>query len=161
MEGLAAVGAASSIIQLVDFSLNLIATGKEIRDSLTGSSLQNEALEDVYRQMRSILQPVEDIAAVKISKAFAPRHPVILAAAKTAQNDCSEILGLLDKLKLKSGTHKRWSSVAKAFESMMGQKRIAEIESRLRTELALVSIELTKLTWYDGLLLTHDMVLGT
>jgi len=59
MDGLAAVGAASSIVQLVDFSLKLIiASAREIRGSLSGFSLKDEALEQVYQQMRSILQPV-------------------------------------------------------------------------------------------------------
>jgi hypothetical protein len=103
MEGIAAVGAASSIIQLVDFSLKLLATGKEIRDSASGSTLQNEALEDVYRQMQSILQPVESFPASNVAQSRQSKSDHILPAARIAQRDCSEILSLLDKLGLGVG----------------------------------------------------------
>ncbi len=147
MEGLAAAGAASSIIQLVDFSLKLITTGKEIRDSLSGTSLQNEALEEVYRQMQSMLQSVESLSAPGTSKPPQPGQHEVLPAARIAHKECGEILNLLGQMKLKNGGHKRWGSIVAAFKSMMGQKKILEIETRLRTELASVSVELSRLIW--------------
>jgi len=44
---------------------------------------------------------------------------------------------------------------------MMGQKKILEIETRLRTELASVSLELTKLTWYVDIFHAHVMAIQT
>ena len=146
MEGLAAVGAASSIVQLVDFSLKVVATAKEVR--LTGSSLQNEVLEDVYQQMASVLQPVTDLTIIEVPRRADPRYRAILELAKTAHKDCVKILDLINKLKAKGGGCKQWASMVVAFRSMMGEQKILEIETRLRTELASVSIELTKITWY-------------
>jgi len=127
MDGLAAVGAASSIVQLVDFSLNLIiASAREIRGSLSGFSLKDEALEQVYQQMRSILQPVESLADDGRSRtADSSELSDILGAAKSAQKDCNEILSILEQLKLKRGGTKRsWASMVKAFKSMMGRIRL-------------------------------------
>lgn len=150
MEGLAAVGAASSIVQLLDFSLKLLATGREIRDSASGSTLQNEALEHVYQQLRSILQPVESFAASNVAQSRHFKSDHILPAARIAQRDCSEILSLLGKLRIKSGGNKRWGSMVASFKSMLGASKLLEIETRLRTELASVSIELSKMIWYDA-----------
>ncbi|KAK3360446.1 hypothetical protein B0T25DRAFT_130169 [Lasiosphaeria hispida] len=149
MEGLAAVGAASSIVQLVDFSLKLLATGKEIRDSASGSTLQNEALEDIYRQMQSILQPVESFAASNVAQSRQSKSDHILPAARIAQRDCSEILSLLGKLRIRSGGNKHWGSMVASFKSMLGHSKLVEIETRLRTELASVSIELSKMIWNE------------
>ncbi|KAK4194507.1 hypothetical protein QBC40DRAFT_290669 [Triangularia verruculosa] len=149
MEALAAVGAASSIVQLVDFTLKLIASGKEIRDSVTGSSLQNEALEDVYKQMQSSLQSVENLVTSKSSQSDELGHREILSSARIAHKDCSEILSLLEKLKLKSGGHRRWDSLVAALKSMMGRKRVSEVEARLRIELASISIVLSRGIWAE------------
>ncbi|KAK3295366.1 uncharacterized protein B0H64DRAFT_358911 [Chaetomium fimeti] len=145
MEALAAVGAASSILQLLDFTVKLIKTGKEVRES--GSTLENEALESVYERMQAFLQPVEALAGTVPSPPLSTTFThEIISSAKCAQKDCSEILGFLRELKVKNGGRKRWGSMVVAFKSIIKRRKIGDVEARLRMELNLISAEMSRIT---------------
>jgi hypothetical protein len=146
MEALAAVGAASSILQLLDFTVKLIKTGKEVRES--GCTLENEALETIYERMQTFLQPVDVLAeatpSARVSTTFSRE---IMSSARSAQKSCGEILGFLRELRVKNGGRKRWGSMIVAFKSILKRRKIGDIEARLKMELNLISLEMSRITW--------------
>lgn len=146
MEALAAVGAASSILQLLDFTIKLIKTGKEVRES--GCTLENEALETIYERMQAFLQPVDaltgGIPSTPVSTASSRE---IISSARSAQKSCGGILNFLRELKVKNGGRKRWGTMIVAFKSILKRRKIGDIEARLKMELNLVSLEMSRITW--------------
>jgi hypothetical protein len=63
MDPLSALGLASGIVQLIDFTTNLIRTGVEIHGSLDGETFGNQNLEQVCERMSSVLETVKDLPA--------------------------------------------------------------------------------------------------
>jgi hypothetical protein len=146
MEALAAIGATGSILQLLDFTVKLIKTGKEVRES--GCTLQNEALESVYERMQAFLQPVDALVeAMPSAPASTAFSREIIPSARSAQKSCGEILGFLRELKVKNGGRKRWGSMIVAFKSILKRRKIKDIETRLEMELNLISLEMSRITW--------------
>lgn len=60
MESLAALGLAANILQVVDFTANLLSTGKEIYQR--GSTVQNSELEVVVKDLTSLNDPLKSWA---------------------------------------------------------------------------------------------------
>ncbi|KAH6635966.1 hypothetical protein F5144DRAFT_488229 [Chaetomium tenue] len=140
MEGLAAVGAASSILQLLDFTIKLIKAGKEVRES--GCTLQNEALESIYERMQAFLMPVEAVASAPPPMTLPPE---IASSAVCALRDCREILSYLRELKIKKGGRKTLGSVIVAFRSILKRRKIGEIEGRLKMRLNVISLSMSRI----------------
>ncbi|EAQ91539.1 hypothetical protein CHGG_03474 [Chaetomium globosum CBS 148.51] len=139
MEALASIGAASSILQLLDFTIKLIKAGKEVRES--GCTLQNEALESIYERMQTFLTPVAAIASTPITMRFSSE---ITSSARCALQDCREVLSYLRELKIKNGGRKTLGSVIVAFRSILKRRKIGEIEGRLKMRLNAISLEMSQ-----------------
>jgi len=59
MDPVTAIGLASAIVQFVDFSTKIIHSAKEIYDSATGSTEENQSLEYVVSEMQHLSQKLD------------------------------------------------------------------------------------------------------
>jgi hypothetical protein len=139
MDPLTALSLAGNIIQFVDFGSRLLRRAGEFYKSSVGSLTVDDELELVtvdlqtlVVKLRKYLPPTEsnnsqDIANQEDDESWASFKKVCDQAANIAD----EILGRLEKLKVKDGKHRKWRSLQKAVESLWSQKEIFSLMERL------------------------------
>jgi len=126
MAELAALGLASNIVQFIDFGITLFHEGKEIYESSEGSSAKRLELETITADLRDIVHELQPTI-----------HPVTKddAALGRLAKDCeklaTDLLCLLDKLKVKESQHPKWASFKQALNSVLKEGAIRNLESRL------------------------------
>jgi len=59
MEALTAIGFIANVIQFVDLGAKLVGSAKEMRNSVSGMTLENKSLEEVTIQMRDLTSRLE------------------------------------------------------------------------------------------------------
>jgi len=154
METIAAVGAASSVAQLLGFAIKVITAGTEIHASLDGSLIENEKLETVLERMLAILETVGSLSTSSTSpsatlQGMEPLGVDMEHLSRDAMGDCNEILRSLRELKNHNGGHRRFGSLVSAFKSLMGRKKIELIERRLRRECSAISLRFSTTVYME------------
>lgn len=127
MAELAALGLASNIVQFIDFGLTLFHEGKELYDSDEGGSAQRLELETVTEDLNDIAQELQQ-GALPANKGDAALRKLGADCEKLAK----ELLGILDKLKVKDGQNRKWASFKQAVKGMVKDGKIRNIEARLQ-----------------------------
>jgi hypothetical protein len=126
MAELAALGLASNVVQFVDFGIKLFRDGKELYESAQGSIAEQRELQAVTADLRDIVQ--------KLHPTVHPATQDDAALARLAA-DCeklaTELLGVLDKLKVKEGQNRKWVSFKQALALVLKEKEIRGLEQRL------------------------------
>jgi sensor domain CHASE-containing protein len=126
MDPLAAIGLASAIVQFVDYSTTIIHGAKEIYDSATGSTKENQSLEDVVIEMQHLSQKLDyPQNAQQTDDEVALSR---LAAECKILSD--QILGLLTNIKPKNVKSKRQVLWA-ALKNKWNERDKQELEKRL------------------------------
>ncbi|CAH0051685.1 unnamed protein product [Clonostachys solani] len=143
----AGLGTLGSVIQLVDFAVKIIATQDEIQKSPHGCTRENRGLEAICQGLQSILGEVETLSFSKTIPGGSGSQQdgavkSLHALCEDTKKDCKDILGFLQKLKIKDGGHMRWGSMNAAFKSLIGRQKVDAMEGRLRTAQSAISIHL-------------------
>lgn len=147
MEAFAAVGAASSIIQLVGFAIKILTVGRELHFSVDGSLIENQNIENMHGKLRAALETVDSLTkpnpASSSSTWSEPLDANVKQLSLDARTDCEDILTFLAELKAKQGGHQHFRATLAAFKSIIGRKRIKEMEDRLRRGQGAICLYLT------------------
>ncbi|KAF3903502.1 hypothetical protein ABW20_dc0110042 [Dactylellina cionopaga] len=125
MEPLAALGACSSILQIVDFSCKILSKGNQIRTSLSGVLPANLQIQKVSTHLYDLtvgLQRQHHAA----SHAHGQQLDDLVASCIEIASELSEILG---KLQLQ-GSKTKWKSFRAAIKSVWNEKEVEEVLKR-------------------------------
>lgn len=123
LEGLAALGLASNILQVIDFSYKLVSGAKEITNSATGVSAQHETFETVSH---SLLQLVSDVDGPSSSQIPLEIRTLAAQTRDLAQSFIAE----LDKLKPKE-PKRAWSGFIQAMKEANKSDKLLALNKRL------------------------------
>jgi hypothetical protein len=122
MEALAAVGLASNITQFLGFAREIISYSTKLYGSADGALAENVNLEVVTKDLVLLNNKL---------KTAAPTDGDLGALCKSCDAVATELLELLDKLRVKGGSNGRWESTGKALRSVWSKDRIRSLEQRL------------------------------
>jgi hypothetical protein len=137
MDPLTAIGLASAIVQFVDYSTKIIHGAKEIYDSATGSTEENQSLEHVVIEMQHLSQKLDH--SQNGQETDDERALSRLAAECKSLSD--QILGLLTSVKpkhVKSKGQAVWAALKNKLnerEKQALQKRLEYCRSQLELQL--------------------------
>ncbi|KFA80366.1 hypothetical protein S40288_10153 [Stachybotrys chartarum IBT 40288] len=142
MDPLSAIGLASSLVQLITFTTDVVSKGREIQRSASGSSIENA---DVEAIARSLQHQSRRIAAQASGRRFASGTNEDLGIlCNEVRTIAKDLIDTIDRLKT-NGQASRWTSLHQALKSVWKEKDIDDFVHRL--ELYRRQI--------DSLLLTH------
>lgn len=150
MDPLSAIGLASSVVAFVDFGGKLVLVANELRQSPSGSSIQNLQLEAVVKRLSDIascLQGKSDAAESFPILEDVSLSPQDVAAIKELSSichaDCKEMLDALQRMKVQGDGNRVWQSVKAAFHNIIGQKKLAEIGARIQRTQGVISLHIS------------------
>ena len=136
IDPLTAIGLGANVLQFVEFAIRLIGTGKEIHNSVQGTTVENADLEAAARTVIELNQQVfesnqawcEDSEALG-SLSAADRNIELLGAE--CNSIATELLSALDKLKAQNSRTK-WDSVVQALKTVWARGKIDGFRIRLK-----------------------------
>ena len=130
LDPLTALSVAGTIVQFVDFSSKLLAKSREIYESASGASIDNNQLEAIAKDLEGLnarlRKPLpsqqslddSDISLVKLGEQCA--------------GVAAELIHALEELKVRGTTHLRWKSFRKALKSVRKREEVEAITLRLQ-----------------------------
>lgn len=121
MDLFSALGLASNIISLVDFTWKLVAGTQAIYQSQSGTSEENAVLEIITRDMRRLGD------AIVIDDAHSGALHTLAVESK---NIADQLLRAMDKLRAKS-RHSSWASFKAALRDVWSRSEIQALYRRL------------------------------
>ena len=124
MDPVAAIGLAGNIVQFVDFSWKLLSETRDLYDSSTGVSADNDVLESISSDLINLN---DALTAPSTAGAIPNRLRHLASQCKGA---AEELLEVLDKIKVK-GSHRKWKSFMQALRSVWKKEQIENLFKRM------------------------------
>ena len=124
LEGLAAVGAAAAVVQFIGYGYKVISKGNELYYSTNGALDENEFLERVANDLKTLLD--------RIKQTSKPASQAVQSFRDDGLKLAEEILNALEELKLK-GLPSKWKSLRKALKAVHSKAKVESWAARLNT----------------------------
>ncbi|MCJ1384760.1 hypothetical protein MMC17_007878 [Xylographa soralifera] len=132
MEALAAVGLASSVIQFVDFTSQLLSKGQEFYRSVDGTLVENVEFVAIAEHFRSLKEDLtESTVALADARQPSPAEEDLQRVAARCEQVALTFLTLLNGLKI-TGHPQKWKSFRQALKTMWSKDEIEEMLQKLR-----------------------------
>jgi hypothetical protein len=128
LDPLTALGLASNIVQLIQFTSDLVAKGRDIHQSTDGALVENLELEAITKSLREL--SVEVASPVSEGSHLTKVEEQLQQLCEGCQNVADELLDVIQKLKIQ-GLHKRWTSFRQALTSVWKEDEIQALSIRL------------------------------
>jgi histone H3/H4 len=130
MDGLSALLVAASVAQFIEFGCCLVSKSHEIYKSANRATIEQAEMELATKRL------VELSTTLKASRLLQQEHSsnkgLALEAICTGCIDVSnQLLGHLEKLKVRDGQNRKWSSFRQALKSVWSKAAIDELSERL------------------------------
>jgi hypothetical protein len=129
MESLAALGLASNILQVVDFSSRIISKAHELRHSATGLVEEHSILDNAARNLTDLYDELYE-RSVPLGAKHSDADQQLRKLQDDSQEIARSILAELNRVKL-SSKPKTWHSIYLALNGVLGHKRIYDLTKRL------------------------------
>lgn len=134
MAEVAGLAIAGNIIQFVELGIKLFTEGRQLYRSAEGASAEALELESITLALRRHAQVLHDSQPAQIK---------VKGDLQDISRDCealaTELLALLEKLKVKDTENRKWDSFKVAVASVVKKRKVAELEKRLTRLQALMS----------------------
>lgn len=127
LDPISALGLASSILAIIDFSWELITGTVEIYRSTDGSSDENARLEDVTSDLRALAESLEQGNPVKTQ---AERNLKRLAG--DCREDAQTLLDLLESMNVTGSRRTLWRSLQAKWKSLREKDKVKELKQNLQ-----------------------------
>ncbi|KAL6716098.1 hypothetical protein ACLMJK_005664 [Lecanora helva] len=124
MDPVTSFGLAANVLQFGSFCWNLIDEAKQIYESGTGASEENDVLEFVADKINSFNN------TLTASSTLGAIPETIRMLASRSKAVANELLTVLDTIKVK-GTRRKWRSFLQALRSVWNKKQIEQLVTRL------------------------------
>lgn len=128
MDPVSAIGLASSVVQLITFSTDIISKSREIHRSAAGSLVENVELETIARTLQSQSRRL----AVHASKDRFPSvtSKDIVACCEQVRKSSKKLIDIVEGLRGDAASS-RWKSFYQALKSVWKEQDIADYLRRL------------------------------
>jgi len=156
MEALTAIGLIANVIQFVDLGAKLVGSAKEMRNSVSGMTLENKSLEEVTIEMRDLtsrLEPPKTHARTQDEEA-------LRLLAQECRELSDQILRLLRKI-APSKPNSTLRYMRSAFKNIKYKDDKRELENKLarcRSQLHLQFSKLNRLVNVRNSLLALSLI---
>ncbi|ORY09085.1 hypothetical protein BCR34DRAFT_603106 [Clohesyomyces aquaticus] len=140
MDPLTAVGLAANVLQFVQFAGSLIATGNEIFHSAQGATADNLILDNIYGKLETLSEKLGNKG--RMTTPTTEQERTIAALATQCKEDCSELLGVVRKLRVDGTKNRRWRSVKASLRTVWDGRRMDAMESRLERAQRILSLHI-------------------
>jgi hypothetical protein len=132
MAELAALGLASNIVQFVDFGIKLFSEARDLCESAQESRTEDLELESVTLDLKKFAQSLHPTAQPgPAPKSLSADDIALQKLAISCEKLASELLKLLDDLKVKGQHNRRWKSFRQALRHVRKEEKINKLEERL------------------------------
>ena len=120
MDPLTALGLASSVIQVVDFSIRLVSKGVEIYKD--GRLVENFDAEQTTQSLKGLNGKLQrSIQDSKCSGPLSEEDESLMGLCANCESIANELLKRFDQIKV-TGKHRKWKSARQALKSVTGSK---------------------------------------
>jgi effector-binding domain-containing protein len=126
LDPLTALGLASNVVQLITFTGDLVAKGRDIYQSTDGGLVENLELEAITKSLQDLSLEVALPPGIPLTKVERELQQLCDGCRKAAD----ELLDVIQKLKAQ-GPHKRWVSFRQALNSVWKAEEIQALSIRL------------------------------
>jgi hypothetical protein len=131
MDPFTALGIASSVVQFVDFSINVVSKGNKIYHSGDGSLAENHDLEAVANDLLLLQTKLQQSVRPASSETqLAEDDRALEDLGEAAKALASKLLERLNMAKAQ-GRFRRWKSLRQALKSVWYKKDIDEMAGRV------------------------------
>ena len=132
MDPFTAIGVASNVIQIVDFSTRLVSKGQKIYKSADGTLAENVDTDTVAKDLGLLNRKLQTSfsRASKNGGDLNEDDQSLLHLCEKCHALSVELLSKLEKLKV-IGKHRKWKSARQALKSVCGKDDIEHFASRL------------------------------
>ena len=131
MEPVTALGVAASIVNIVDFAIEVVSKGNKIYHSGDGSLSENHDLEVITNDMLLLQNKLQTSSSELIQGKNLNEDDKALRDLSTAANDIADqLLAGLNKVKVQ-GRFRRWKSLRQAVKSVWSKREVDEMANRL------------------------------
>ncbi|KAI0148842.1 hypothetical protein GGR57DRAFT_230867 [Xylariaceae sp. FL1272] len=178
MEAIAALGLASNIVQFLDFTWRLTETAAKIQGSSSGAAEHILELGTVYSKLNSLCtslsicsQPSGKSDHAKCTQSLLPDQTYDFGHRRTVDSHtkdlqelasdcislCQQLIAIVSELQACGSMGRRFNSFKAALKTVWNEKKIAELEARIRryqTAIGLHFLPLMRehMSYTDGLL---------
>lgn len=129
MESIAALGLASNIIQLVDFSARVLSRSHEIYTSSDGTLKDYNILNTASKNLTALLYNFKDLIPVD-SRQQTTTDLQLLELTKRSERLAHELQALIQKTKAVD-TNRRWKSAYQALKSIASDRQLTALKDQL------------------------------
>ena len=136
MDPLSALSLAANVIQFVDFSFELLNSSRKIYNSISGTSEDGQHLQKVHSELPAFSTQLRDdknhSAKVIPAENQSEHSSSLRETAEACRKDCERLLGIIEKLKVKSGTRRKWwQSFSIAILEVWKSKDVERLKKRI------------------------------
>jgi hypothetical protein len=147
LEALAAVGLTANILQLLDFSHDLLTGAAEIRNSASGSTAENDAFQLIAVDLSRLTQTFIIQATSTASSPSA--DDVALSNIATATKEASDqLLEATQDLRNLDKPPRKWRSFSQALKAIWEKEKINNLARKLERLRDQLSLHAISRIWY-------------
>ncbi|MCJ1334366.1 hypothetical protein MMC10_011075, partial [Thelotrema lepadinum] len=133
MDPLSSLSLAGNVLQFIQFTFALLNSTKKLYNSPSGTSGDSQHLEDVHKRLLEFSVQLQGPAVPTTGSANGLLNASDLRrTAETCKQDCQKLLDTVDKLRVKSGTKRKWwQSFAKAMHEVWVSDDLESLKKRI------------------------------
>lgn len=129
-----ALGVASNIFQVIDFSARLISKGNQYYKSADGQLVEHAELSSMSRRLVELNSGLDQsLGAFNGRRQLSAEEEALRAVANECKNAAESFLATLRQFEV-SGNHREWKSFRKAFKTVWGKEKMQEMLLRLEDQ---------------------------
>jgi hypothetical protein len=132
MESIAALGLASNIVQIIDFSSRIISHGREIYKSADGRITEHAVLDDAARHLSELLNSLRNYEKTQKDRGAEVADKQLIRLKLESEEVVAELQHALQKARVQNtGKSRKWQSVRQGLMSVRTNKEISALGIRL------------------------------
>ena len=129
MDPLSALGVASNVIQVVDFSIRLVSKGVEFYKD--GSPAENVDAEEITQSLKGLNGKLQrSIQDSKCGGPLSEEDESLMGLCANCERVANELLRRFDQIKV-TGKHRKWKSARQALKSVTNKNDLELLARRL------------------------------
>ncbi len=143
MDPLTSLSLASNVIQIVDFSTQLVSKGYKIYKSADGTLAENLDAEAVTNSLKTLSGKLQgSIENNRNSEGLSDDDQRLINLCTKCQDLASELLTKLDRVKV-TGKNLKWKSARQALKSVCKKEDLDQLVSRLESYRSEINLHIT------------------
>ena len=141
MDPLTALGLASNVIQVVEFSIQLVSKGVEIYKD--GSLAENVDAEEITQSLKGLNGKLQrSVQDSRCGGSLSEADQSLMGLCANCERTTNELLAMFDRIKV-TGKHRRWKSARLALKSIVKKDELELLARRLDTYRSEINLNVT------------------